>query len=222
MKKILLSALVLSFLGASLVQADDGEALCRGYKAQEISLNTVLKNMEELRRLKTVAKELEEKITDDENAREIQNLAEELEAQGRVAANGEVKGFTRGTASLGALVVASLIIKKTYNSDLRNANFLKVLKNLQGWEKFKAMHVPLKRKVLFTVAALALAGTIFEFNEGFKHASENNRLELLLEKANKLLKLANDLTPLKERAEAESTKLQIIHEILVDMDYTCP
>ena len=32
-------------------------------------------------------KELEEKITDDENAREIQNLAEELEAQGRVAAN---------------------------------------------------------------------------------------------------------------------------------------
>jgi hypothetical protein len=212
---------ITSLFTNQLAFANDGVALCQAYKKQSESLRKIVKTIDDLRRLKIVASEIESKINDDENAREITLLAEELDAMTNTELNATAKGYMTATASLGALVIASLIIKKTYNTDFKNAKFLETIKSLEGWEKFKTMHVPLKRKALYSIAALALVGTVIGLKEGFNHAAEEKRLSLLLEKTKNLLKISNDLTPLKERAEAESIKLKFIQEELDQLQFSC-
>ena len=145
MKKILLFTLVVNLLSLQMIKAETSDSLCKAYAQQKISLAKVLKSIEDLRKLKIAAAEIESKVSDDENSREMTNLAEELETQARIESDAQVEGFVLSGVSLGSLVVASLIIKKTYNLDKKNDDFLKTLKDLKGWERFKALHVPLKK-----------------------------------------------------------------------------
>jgi hypothetical protein len=221
MKKLLLFAMIFNLLSMQIIFADEGEELCTTFKIQLFQKSELEKSIFNLIKLKDVSEEIQAKLDDDENSRMVKNLAEAIEAQSSVESLESVKGHALGGASLGAMLLSSLMIQKSYKADFKNAKFLELIKTAEGWEKFKAMHVPLKRRVLFSIAALAVAGTIYQFSEGLSHGAEEKRLGLLLIKVNKLLELANNLTPLKERLNSISAKLEETKEKMKDLHLTC-